>query len=102
MVLAPFAPHIAEELWEKLGHTVSLAREQWPTFNPQLLREEMVEVILQVNGKIRSKLSVEHDTPEQDLERLCIADESVRRHTEGKRIVKAIVVKNKLVNLVVK
>jgi leucyl-tRNA synthetase len=101
LVLAPFAPHLAEELWEKLGHNGSLAYETWPTFDPRMLREELVEVILQINGRIRAKLSVALDTPEQELERLCLADENIRRHVEGKRIAKVIVVKNKLVNLVV-
>ncbi len=102
LILAPFAPHLAEELWEKLGHSASLACEPWPAFDPTMLRKELVEVILQVNGKIRSKLSVAQDTPEQELERLCLADEHIRRHTDGKRIAKVIVVKNKLVNLVVR
>ena len=102
LVLAPFAPHIAEELWQMLGHKQSLALEPWPTFDPAKLVETTVEIVLQVNGKIRSKISVEKDTPEHLLEALCLADENVRKHLDGKQIVKKVIVKNRLVNLVVK
>ena len=101
LLLSPFAPHMCEELWQKLGHTSTLAYEPWPAYDQEKLHQTMVEVVLQVNGKIRSKISVPADTPERDLEQLCLADENVRRHFDGKRIVKKIVVKNKLVNLVV-
>lgn len=101
-VLAPFAPHLAEELWEKFGHQESLAYEPWPSYDPAKLVESTVEIVLQVNGKLRAKLVVERDTPEERLEALCLADENIRRHIDGKQILKTIVVKNKLVNLVVK
>jgi leucyl-tRNA synthetase len=101
-VLSPFAPHIAEELWQKLGHTRTLAYEPWPVYDPAKLVETTVEVVLQVNGKIRSKISVEKDTVESELEKLTLADPNVRKHLDGKQIVKKIVVKNKLVNIVVK
>jgi leucyl-tRNA synthetase len=101
-VLSPFAPHIAEELWQKLGHTHTLAYESWPAYDPAKLVETTVEVVLQVNGKIRSKISVEKDTVETELEKLTLADPNVRKHLDGKQIVKKIVVKNKLVNIVVK
>jgi leucyl-tRNA synthetase len=102
ILLAPFAPHIAEELWQKLGHTNSLAYEPWPQFDATKLVETTVEVVLQVNGKIRSKISVAKDTEEIELEKLCLADENVRKHLDGKPIVKKIIVKNKLVNFVVR
>jgi leucyl-tRNA synthetase len=102
LVLAPFAPHVAEELWQKLGHENSLAYAPFPSYDPAKLVETTVEVVLQLNGKIRSKISVEKDTPEHQLEALCLADENIRKHLDGKQIVKKIVVKNKLVNLVVK
>jgi leucyl-tRNA synthetase len=102
LVLAPFAPHLAEELWQKLGHTNSLAYEPFPVYDPAKLVETTVEVVLQLNGKIRSKISVEKDTPEHQLEALCLADDHIRKYLDGKEIVKTIVVKNKLVNLVVK
>jgi leucyl-tRNA synthetase len=102
LVLAPFAPHIAEELWQKLGHADSLAYEPFPAYDSAKLVETTVEVVLQLNGKIRSKISVEKDTPEHRLEALCRADDHIRKYLDGKEIVKTIVVKNKLVNLVVK
>lgn len=102
LVLSPFAPHLAEELWQKLGHHASLAYEPWPTYDPSKLEESTVEVVLQINGKLRSKLLVAKDTPEHELETLSLADENVKRHIDGKKLVKAIVVKNRLVNLVVK
>ncbi|MBI5471354.1 MAG: leucine--tRNA ligase [Ignavibacteriae bacterium] len=102
IILAPFAPHIAEELWHILGHRQSLAYEPWPAFDPAKLIETTVEIVLQVNGKIRSKIAVEKDMPEHQLEALCLADENVRRHLDGKQIIKKVIVKNKLVNLVVK
>ena len=102
LVLSPFAPHLAEELWQKLGHQTSLAYEPWPAYDPAKLEESTVEVVLQINGKLRSKLLVAKDTSEHELEALSLADENVKRHIDGKKLVKAIVVKNRLVNLVVK
>ena len=101
-VLSPFAPHIAEELWQKLGHTKSISYEPWPLFDPAKLQEATVEVVLQVNGKIRSKIVVAKEATEDELEKLCLADENVRRYLDSKQIVKKVIVKNKLVNLVVK
>lgn len=101
-VLSPFAPHIAEELWQKFGHTQTLAYEPWPEYDPAKLVETTVEVVLQVNGKIRSKITVEKDTVESELEKLTLADPNVRKHLDGKQVVKKIIVKNKLVNIVVK
>jgi leucyl-tRNA synthetase len=102
LLLAPFAPHLAEELWEKLGHSSSLTYEPWPTYDPAKTVTDTVEVILQVNGKLRSRLMVPVDTAEEELEKMARSDESVSRFTAGKTVVKAIVVKNKLVNLVVR
>jgi leucyl-tRNA synthetase len=101
LVVSPFAPHLAEELWHRLGHGASLAREPWPAYDEKKLQLKNVEVVLQVNGKLRSKISVAKDTPEHDLERLALADENVVRNLNGKKPAKVIVVRNKLVNLVV-
>jgi len=102
LLLSPFAPHIAEELWRRLGHRDSLAYESWPVYDPAMLRRSEVEIVVQVNGKVRSKLTVPADLPEKDLGELAMADADVRRHTDGKKVLKSIVVKNKLVNFVVK
>jgi leucyl-tRNA synthetase len=102
LVLSPFAPHLAEELWERLGHTRSIAYEKWPLFDPAKLSRETIEIVLQVNGKVRSKIEVSAGASEDDLRELALADESVKRHMAGKTLAKAIVVKNKLVNIVVR
>ncbi len=101
LVLAPFAPHVAEELWRILGHDKSLAYEPWPSYDESKLKQTEVEVVFQVNGKLRSKISVAVDTQEKELETLSLADDGVRRYVDGKKVVKVIVVKNKLVNVVV-
>jgi leucyl-tRNA synthetase len=102
LLLSPFAPHIAEELWHRLGHAGTLAYEPWPSYDPAMLRKSEVEIVVQVNGKVRSKITVPVDTPEEILESLALADPDVQRHMEGKKPLRAIVVKNRLVNLVVK
>jgi leucyl-tRNA synthetase len=101
LVLSPFAPHLCEELWELLGHKSSLAYEPWPHYDLDKTRESQIEVVFQVNGKVRSKVSLPVDTSEDELERQALQDLNVQKHTEGKRIVKRIVVRNKLVNIVV-
>jgi len=102
LLLSPFAPHIAEELWARLGNSASLAYAPWPSFDESKLAVTDVEVILQVNGKVRSKISVPVDTSREELEHLALKDESILRHIEGAQILKRIVVPNKLVNVVVK
>ncbi len=101
LLLAPFAPHIGEELWNRLGHTTSLAYEPWPVFSPEKTIEDTVEVVFQVNGKVRSKIQVALNTAEGELERLAMNDAAVKRYVDGKRIARKVVVKNKLVNVVV-
>jgi leucyl-tRNA synthetase len=101
LVLAPFAPHLAEELWERLGHSTSLARESWPSYDPAKLASDTVEVVLQVNGKVRSKATVPVEATEMELERTAFADPHVQRYIAGKTVVKKIVVRKKLVNIVV-
>lgn len=101
LLLAPFAPHIAEELWERLGHTSSLAYAPWPEFDEEKARLKQVEVVFQVNGKVRSKARVPAGTEEAELESIAMEDDQVRRHIAGKTIARKIVVKDRLVNLVV-
>ena len=101
ILLAPFAPHIAEELWSILGHTVSLAYEPWPVFDAAKCAESSIEVVVQVNGKMRSKLVVPAGTRASELEKMALNDVNIKRHTDGKKIIKKIVVPNRLVNIVV-
>jgi leucyl-tRNA synthetase len=100
-LLAPFAPHVAEELWSKLGHTTSLAYEPWPVYDEAKCIEATIEIVFQVNGKIRSKVSVAPETSKETLEELALADASVQKYLEGKKIIKKIVVPKKLVNIVI-
>jgi leucyl-tRNA synthetase len=102
LLLSPFAPHIAEELWQALGHEQSLAYEPWPEFDPALAKEDTVEVPVQINGKLRSKITVATDADKTQLESAARADEKVRDLLNGKQVVKVIVVPGRLVNFVVK
>jgi leucyl-tRNA synthetase len=102
LLLAPFAPHIAEELWQKLGHRLSLACEPWPSFDESKMQQKTVEVVFQVNGKIRAKSNVPVDIDESSLKQLAYAEQNVKHHLDGKTVVKEIIVKNKLVNFVVR
>ncbi len=101
LLLAPFAPHIAEEIWKNMGHAESLACAPWPQYDERKLAVQDVEVILQVNGKVRSKVTVPVDTPKEELEKIALGDEAMVRHIGTGRIVKRIVVPNKLVNIVI-
>jgi leucyl-tRNA synthetase len=101
LLLSPFAPHLAEELWSVLGHKGSLAYEPWPSYDPALTKAAEIEVPVQVNGKVRSKVTVPAGTDEATLRETALADERIRELTAGKQIRKVIVVPGKLVNVVV-
>ena len=102
LILAPLAPHIAEELWQRLGHDASLAYEPWPTYDEAMLVETTVELAVQVNGKMRGRISVSADASDDDVIAAALADAKVAADVEGKTIVKKIVVSGRLVNLVAK
>jgi leucyl-tRNA synthetase len=102
LLLAPFAPHIAEELWSILGHRESLAYEPWPAYDPAKLVEDTVEVVLQVNGKLRGKITVPAGLTDAEMQTRAFGDENVRKFVGGKTVVRVITVKDKLVNVVVK
>ncbi|MED4907512.1 leucine--tRNA ligase [Brevibacillus centrosporus] len=101
-MLSPIAPHIAEELWEKLGHTETIAYEAWPTYDESKLVEDEVEIVLQVNGKNKEKLLIASDATKEQMEELAMANEVIKELIEGKTIVKMIAVPGKLVNIVVR
>jgi leucyl-tRNA synthetase len=101
LMLAPFAPHLAEELWEALGHTDSIFRAQWPRYDPAALVEETVELAVQVNGKVRGRLTVPRGAPEEEVLRLALALPAVQAHVGGKTIRKQLVVPGRLVSFVV-
>jgi leucyl-tRNA synthetase len=100
-MLAPFAPHTAEEMWQMLGHEKGLAAATWPEFNAEVARAEEIVVPVQVNGKVRARLTVPADTSEPELERLALADPAVLAHTTGKAVKKVVVAKGRLVSIVV-
>lgn len=102
LMLSPLAPHLAEELWAVLGHNESLAYQRWPIFDPELIKESEVEVPIQLNGKIKTKLMVPADCDAAGLEKFVRDNSQVQELLAGKQIVKAIVVPGRLVNFVVK
>lgn len=102
LLLAPFAPHLAEELWEKTGHSGSIFNADWPEWNAEKLKLDTLTIVVQVNGKIRSKLEVAADSDDEVVREAALADKRIQEYTAGKNIVKVVVVKNKLVSLVVK
>ena len=102
LLLSPFAPHIAEELWQALGHVESLAHEPWPMFDASLAKEDTVEVPVQVNGKVRSKITVPADAEKAVLETSAKQDARIADLLAGKQLVKTIVVPGRLVNFVVR
>lgn len=102
LLLAPFAPFAAEELWVELGNQGPIFKQSWPKFDADLAREEMLEVPVQINGKLRSRVTVAHETSEDELKAAALADEKIAPQLEGKTIVKVIVVPAKLVNIVIR
>lgn len=102
LMLAPFVPHVAEELWEMLGGTGSVHREPWPQVDEAALRVEEITIVLQVNGKVRDRVDVPVDISEEELKELVLSRETLAPYIAGKTVVKVIIVPRKLVNVVVK
>lgn len=101
-LLAPFAPHFSEEQWSLLGNSYSIFNEAWPKFDPKALVKDEVEIAIQVNGKIKNKIMVSSDLDEEGIKAAALADEKIIASIEGKTVVKVIVIKGRLVNIVVK
>jgi len=102
ILLAPYAPHLGEELWSRMGEQNSVSKAAWPLFDPALVANDVVTVVIQINGKLRSKMEVPAKTSNSELEALAWADERVKELTAGTTTVKVIVVPDKLVNIVVR
>ncbi len=100
VLLSPFCPHIAEELWEALGHQGSVIKAPWPQYDREAIVEEEVIVVVQVNGKLRDRLLVPVSAREDKVKEMALASPKVRRHIEGKEVKKTIFVPKKLVNIV--
>ena len=101
-LLAPFAPHLAEEMWEIYGNTESVSYVAWPTFDGTKLVSDTVEIVVQLMGKVKTKLDVKKDLTSAELEQIVLADEEVKALIEGKQVMKVIVVPGRLVNIVAK
>jgi len=100
-VLSPFAPHLGEELWSRLGHADTLAYEPWPRWDPALVVEDTVTVAVQVNGKLRATLDLPRGSEQAAAQSAALADARVKRYVDGAEVRKVIYVKDKLLNLVV-
>jgi leucyl-tRNA synthetase len=101
LMLAPMAPHVAEEMWQVLGHKTSVHLERWPSYDAELAKDEVITVVVQVNGKVREKLQVSVGTSEQEIRTMALASQNVARHLDGQTPKKVIYVPNKLVSIVV-
>jgi len=102
LLLAPFAPYLAHELWEMLGETGSLLRTPWPKYDPALAKEDEIEIPVQINGKLRSRIVVAADAPGDVIREHALSEAKIKAILDGKQIVNVIVVPAKLVNIVVR
>ena len=102
LILSPFVPHICEEMWEHIGQTESVSTMRWPEFDENALVKDTVEIVVQINGKVKEKLIVDANADKQALEKIALENEKVQSMLEGKSIVKVIAVPGRLINVVVK
>ncbi|WP_054691961.1 leucine--tRNA ligase [Syntrophomonas palmitatica] len=102
LLLSPFSPHICEELWQACGHTQSIYLQKWPAYDAEALKQDEVEIAVQISGKVRERLKVPADASEEDLKKIAMGSNKIKQLIEGKNIVKVIVVPGKLVNIVCK
>jgi leucyl-tRNA synthetase len=101
MLLAPMAPHIADELWQQLGHEGFTATQPWPAYDPEIAKADEITIVIQVNGKVRDKITVPADTDPKEIERLALESDKVKSQMDGKQIRNIVVVPGRLVNVVV-
>ena len=101
LVLSPFAPHVCEELWQRLGDDGSLSYEPWPTFDADKAKDKEIELAVQVLGKIKDKITVAADATDEQIQQIALASEKVQAAMDGKEPKKIIVIKSRLVNIVV-
>ena len=100
-LLSPFAPHLAEELWKQLGHTTSIFESDWPGYNSDLVKLEEIELVLQINGKIRDKIKTPADISEEEAKELALKSEKIQNYLAGKKPKQIIFVPGKLINIVI-
>ena len=102
IMLAPFVPHVTEEIWEHLGYGGSVHDQPWPDYDEKALVKDTVEIVVQINGKIKEKINIAGDSSREEMEKIAVENDKIKALTEGKNIVKIIAVPNKLINIVVK
>jgi leucyl-tRNA synthetase len=100
VLLYPVSPHICEELWRILGHTESISKQAWPSYDQEVAKEEEIVIVIQINGKLRSQITVPATAAEEEIKTLAQNDERTKQWTKGKKIVKIIYVPRKLINMV--
>jgi leucyl-tRNA synthetase len=100
-LLSPFAPYLAQQLWEELGHSEDLLRVKWPDSDPVLAKEDELEIPVQINGRLRSKILARDGMQQEELEEMALADPRISHMLAGQQVLKTIVVPNKLVNIVI-
>jgi leucyl-tRNA synthetase len=100
LLMAPFVPHIAEELWARLGGAYSVHQQSWPEWDEAMAAEENIVLVVQVNGKVRARIEAPSDVDDKTAEEIALSDEKVLRQINGRKILKAFYVKGRLINLV--
>ena len=101
-MLAPASPHIAEELWQRIGNRYSIHNQPWPKWDAALAKEEEITLVVQVNGKLRDRISVPVSITEDEAKKLATESDKIKAHVQGKRVVNVIYVPGRLVNIVVR
>jgi leucyl-tRNA synthetase len=102
LLLCPFSPHIAEELWEKIGNKPSIFEQKWPDWDETAAKEEKIELVIQINGKLRSKIMISPGIPDEEIKRMALEDRKIKELVGNKKVKKVIMVKGKLVNIVIR
>ena len=102
LILSPFAPHLAEEIWEKLGHNESIFKSTWPEYDKELIKDDVINLVVQINGKLRATIELPADISQDAAKTAALENEVIKKWLEGKEIVKVIFVPGKLINIVVK
>ena len=102
LLLSPFVPHICEEIWHDIGYDSYILHESWPKYNERFTKQDMITLVIQVNGKLRERLEVQRDTDRETLKKIALDNEKIKKYTQGKNVSQVIVIPNKLLNIVVK
>jgi leucyl-tRNA synthetase len=100
LLLSPFTPHIAEELWEMIGYAQSISLQSWPMWDEEMAKDEQIELVIQINGKLRNKLMISQGLPDETVKEMALKDDKVAEAIAPKSIKKVIVIKGRLVNIV--